>query len=282
MEGQVRAAVPQAIGTTLGSHMRRSKSKKQQLVCPYCLRAIVGRVENEHVFPASWYPDGTDPTIQRLTVPSCGPCNREFGKIEKRLWHTWGLCLSHKGDANRGIAERVISSLNPSHAKLPRDAYFREKTRDSIVARSQVLDPGSTGAFPGLGTPQVSWGRSREGLWVKGAPGLRLDAKDVEAFTRKLVRGLFFLSSGQPLPSDCTIQTFVASEESRPLWQKMIRQFKMRAQGVPPGFVFWAKVVDGCPLCSLWFFLVWGCLFLQAATLPPVLSMPTAEGCCHS
>jgi len=38
-------------------------------VCIYCQSAPAE--EWDHTLPRSWYPDGTDPKLQRLTVPSC-------------------------------------------------------------------------------------------------------------------------------------------------------------------------------------------------------------------
>lgn len=53
-------------------------------VCTYCGAEGV-KLETEHVFPESWYPDAF-PTERMITVPACTPCNRTYGQLEGRLF----------------------------------------------------------------------------------------------------------------------------------------------------------------------------------------------------
>src|SRR5262249_31905445 len=154
-------------------------------------------------------PDGTDPALPRPMVPSCRRCNGAFGKIEERLLRTWGLCLP-KGVANRGIADRAIRSVTVDRARGPRDNYYRQRTRTALMASIDFVGVDSPGTFPGMNASNVKWGPTKSGIWVKGAPALPVRADDVRAFTAKLVRGLYFLeSSGEPLPRDATILTYI-------------------------------------------------------------------------
>ncbi|MEO7735847.1 MAG: hypothetical protein ABIY55_33135 [Kofleriaceae bacterium] len=59
--------------------------------CVYCCASPV-KVEDEHVFPSSWYPDGTPPSTM-LIVPACRRCNGDFGRVEERMFLTLAMTL---------------------------------------------------------------------------------------------------------------------------------------------------------------------------------------------
>ncbi len=52
--------------------------------CPFCGKQDV-ELTREHVFPESWYPDGT-PQALMVVVPACWPCNQRHAAIESRLF----------------------------------------------------------------------------------------------------------------------------------------------------------------------------------------------------
>lgn len=237
-------------------------------VCPYCVEPIVGKVQREHVFPNSWYPDGTDSASTRPLVPSCATCNGEYGKIEARLLSVWGLGVPNDKPASKGIPRRVLRSLDPTAARGPRDIAMRDRALRATRRKRHVLPAGGAGAFPTVEKRPERWGTAKSGLWIKGAPALPLSPADVEAFTRKLVRGLFFIGNGVPLGKQVVIETFVPSRESWPEIGAMIRDKKLVSGGVPPGFVFWPAKASDNPEATLWFFRIWGAYVLGAATTP--------------
>ena len=241
------------------------------MLCPYCARPIEGRAETEHVFPASWYPDGTDSSIQRLVVPSCAGCNREYGKIEARLLRVFALGLPDDNPAARGIGERAVRALNPDDAHNAVDAYHRAKARRSIISSAKFVPLDSPGHFPGVRLDlRADWGPSSSGVWVKGARALSFRAGDLEAFAAKLVRGLFYLgSAGTPIPKEAVIQTYFAPPEVWPKCARMTQDLQMVLGGVPPGFLFWATAVSRTNYTSLWFFKIWDTFLFQAAAFRP-------------
>src|SRR4051812_38706332 len=58
-----------------------SSAPRSEVACAYCGSAPA--VDDEHVFPRSWYPDTTPSTVKRVTVPACRSCNVRFKAIEE-------------------------------------------------------------------------------------------------------------------------------------------------------------------------------------------------------
>jgi hypothetical protein len=144
---------------------------------------------------------------------------------------------------------------------------MRAKTRRSVKARVRFFAPEAVGAFPGLQASDLKRGAGPSGLWVRGAPGLTIDSKDVETFTTKLVRGLYYIGSqGTPLPASVKIKTFVPGEASRPSLQRMITDNRMVTHGIPPGFLYWVGFAEGNLLLSFWIISIWGRILLGAST----------------
>jgi hypothetical protein len=259
-----------------GGQQKERRSRPAAAICAYCVQPIEGKADREHVFPESWYPDGTDPTFQRPKVPSCHRCNRDFGKIEQSLLRTWGICLPKETDANRGISARAVRSLNPWEAKGPRDAYFRERTRDAFISSSFLAKPDVAGKFPGLDANRIGWGQTASGIWIRGPRAIPIRGEDVTVFTKKLVRGLFYILSGdKPLPADANITDLVLSKKFWPNCAQIIHQSQIRQFGVP-GFYFWPMSDLEDPYQTLWFFLIWDFIFFQAITFGPGENLMTA------
>jgi hypothetical protein len=221
----------------------------------------------EHVFPESWYPDGTASTWERPKVPSCSECNRAFGKIEERLLRTLGLCLRHGIPGTAGIPDRALRALSPKKGRNERDKFHRERAGRAVMSTVEFIPVDHPTAMPGIKPDLVEkWGQNPSGVYTKGSPALPFPKKDLDAFTRKLVRGLFFLGAeGVALPPEAVIKPFIVGEEAWPHCAQMIEQLQIPPRGVPPGFIFWARAVSRQNWTSLWFFQIWGSFFIQAA-----------------
>ncbi len=128
---------------------------KRQKHCIHCLRAT-DAPEADHVFPYSWYPDSTPPTVQRWTAPSCAGCNRKFGQLEKDLLVRLVGCIDPKSDAVSGLYARVVRSLGIDTTGLAAsEKEYRDKLRaqlrSELIPYSEVAE--LPGAIPGLGPP---------------------------------------------------------------------------------------------------------------------------------
>ena len=61
--------------------------------CIHCLVEFE-KLNWDHVFPESWYPDTTPNDLYKWKIPSCIKCNDDYGRIEKDLMIRIGLCLN--------------------------------------------------------------------------------------------------------------------------------------------------------------------------------------------
>ena len=122
--------------------------------CIHCLR-LTESPEADHVFPDSWYPDSTPPT-----VPSAGPHQATQNATGSTASSNYDLLIrlvlstDPNSDAASGLAARVFRSLGLDVEGLPE----KEKTiRDGLRARirSEFIPHGEVaelpGRIPGLG-----------------------------------------------------------------------------------------------------------------------------------
>jgi hypothetical protein len=172
----------------------------------------------------------------------------------------------------------VWRSIDPKTGRDPRDAAARANRKTRLRQSIAIVPGGESGVFPGLTARPDRWRRANAGLYMRGAPALKLSAADVQAFTRKLVRGLYVHNFGICLPRDFHIETFLISEEAWHAERGRIVQWGMERRGVPPGFEYWTYTEPGHPLDSLWYFQIWGKIRLQAATLYSEQAVALVEG----
>lgn len=103
--------------------------------CVHCLKEVEER-NSDHVFPESWYPDSTPPNLERWHVPSCIPCNADYGKLEQELLIKVGLCLDPHDAASASIVQKALRSLKPAAARNTRDAQHRLGRGKRILAQA--------------------------------------------------------------------------------------------------------------------------------------------------
>jgi hypothetical protein len=130
------------------------KSDVKTVRCIHCLK-LTEAPEADHVFPDSWYPDSTPPTVQRWTAPSCPECNRKLGQLEKDLLIRLVLGTDPNSDAASGLAAKVFRSLGldvkglPEKEKTIRDG-LRATIHSEFIPYAEVAEL-SAGRIPGLG-----------------------------------------------------------------------------------------------------------------------------------
>jgi hypothetical protein len=98
--------------------------------CAYC-STVVEKVEKEHVFPESWYPDGT-PRDRMVLVPACRKCNGDFGRIEERMLLPLALALPDDADT-QSILARATRGLDPSAGRNVQDIYHRHARAQGLM-----------------------------------------------------------------------------------------------------------------------------------------------------
>src|SRR2546427_13056683 len=71
--------------------------------CGYCGANTGPDGEGDHVLPDSFYPQCTDPRIQRLKIPSCSKCNDLWQKDEGLFVTVMTLCGLRKTPERRQL-----------------------------------------------------------------------------------------------------------------------------------------------------------------------------------
>jgi hypothetical protein len=238
-------------------------------ICAYCGEHAAA-LEDEHVFPNSWYPSSTPTGAARIKVPSCPKCNRDAGQLEERLQRSWAACIDLNNPAAIGIWDRVHRSLRAEDAHNERDAKARAGNRKKLLAAIQPIPIEQEGRFPGFAAQDPSFMLQSSGSVVVAANAISIEARHVASITEKFVRGLHFATHGSPVPTSVKIDTYVVHERA---WSEMLNSLESSTpQGVPPGFVFWHRMAKENPMFAVWYFVIWGQIFLQASTTPIDLS----------
>lgn len=169
--------------------------------CVHCLRPAEA-MEADHVFPDSWYPDTTAPTVQRWTAPSCPECNRKLGQLENDLLLRLILCIDPKAEAASGLASKALRSLGidadelTEEEKAHRDKR-KAKIRSEIMPRAEVV--GKVGGIPGLEA------QNDDAQWVIPIPwaGLSMIAE-------KIARGCEHRLRGRYVAPPYGVRTFIS------------------------------------------------------------------------
>jgi hypothetical protein len=217
-------------------------------LCIYCLGAPPE--EKDHVLPRSWYPDGTTPTVQRLTVPSCKACGARLKRAEEQvaIALVFARGFDHDHLAVAGVYERLRSTWNPAAAHSLREFERRRARMESIVGR---VRPVVTSSPEAVGAARVQV-RTAAGLWVEAALAFRFRRQDFDAVISKFVRGLHYDRTGAPLPANAKISAF-------PLPSEVIREVaQLPDRGSLSEGLRWRFYQDEHPGPSWWFFRLWG------------------------
>lgn len=247
-----------------------TKLFEKNSLCAYCAQPAEAP-EVEHVFPESWYPDGT-PQSAMLKVPSHRHCNGQLGAVEERLLRHFAMGLHPSNRTALGVQQRVFRSMNPNEAKgrteaaRLREATVRANLWKKFKKTTRVVPADEDcGAMP-VTTPYGPYMLQNEaGLWIRGKGLTRFDPNDLEQITDKFVRGIFYYRTGIPLSPDTPVRTPIISEDP---WEKLLtilNYVDWHPHVVSPAFMYWGDAVTESQ-SSLWFFLLWNTYVLCGAT----------------
>jgi hypothetical protein len=217
--------------------------------CVHCLKDVEER-NSDHVFPESWYPDSTPPNLEKWQIPSCLPCNSEYGKLEQDFLLKAGLCLDPFDSASKSIVEKALRSLKPGAARNSRDARHRRNKRDKILAEAlqgdQIPDHG---IFPGLGDRWTD---------LKEVPhALLVPAESFERITKKIVRGIYYIEDRLFIDPPYEIGFFaLPDDDGTALWKDALDRFGS-VYAREPGVVVRRAVSNEDRLYSLFEITFW-------------------------
>jgi hypothetical protein len=185
--------------------------------CVHCLKRVEER-NSDHVFPASWYPDSTPPNLEKWQIPSCIPCNADYGNLENDFLIKVGLCLDPFDQASKSVVERALRFLKPAAGRNARDAQHRLNKGRKILAEAlqgdQIPDHG---IFPGLGNRWTDLNREPVAVLVP--------AESFTRITEKIVRGFFYIEEQKFIEPPHTIDFFALAEKDGLFWEQVLDKF---------------------------------------------------------
>lgn len=223
--------------------------------CAYCTEEVRER-EAEHVFPEAWHPDGTPPSTM-IRVPSCSPCNREYGRLEERLRLPLigGLPVNHP--ATRGVLARAMRALDPNAATTVREVAHRDAQRRRFLGQFDVLGPRDAPAWHRAVQRPATLLPTPGGLLIHGVPSVRIDPNDLDAIGVKLIRGCYFHATGSSLPKTSLCEVVFPTFDPVAMTRQLIDAMQIVPFGCPPAFIVGGKVHAADTRNSVWVFELW-------------------------
>lgn len=245
------------------------KARGSQGDCIFCLSRPAR--EAEHVFPKSWYPSTTPPTVQRLTVPVCEICADEFEAAERAFKEPilMGLDPTHPDVA--GVFDHLRRSWQFDKAPSLKESVRRAATLRRLSRQVKYLVDSPNASSPWrLRVPT----RTPAGLHVMASPALHLERPVAKKICEKFVRGLHFRDVGTPLPADTPI-LFQWGKDFDPPTRASFNQLQLN-NSLAPGLRY-RVLREGDS--SFWFFHLWGQVEFAAfvGRPPPELSEQSSE-----
>ena len=228
-------------------------------LCVHCL-GWSDQLTWDHVFPESWYPDTTPRDMEKWKVPTCQPCNADYGRLEERLLVRMALALSPDDARAAGIPERALRAIDPDAAKNERDRARREALRHRILG--EIIVHGTiptTGFLPNFG-PQ-------SGVDPTVLASIRLaKPTELKRLIFKFVKGMTYVLDRKYLEPKRSIKVhFVGDEAARPVMELLNRAGTTYYRG--PGITAIRGVAPDGTRTALFAFDIWGRFKAYAAVI---------------
>jgi hypothetical protein len=153
--------------------------------CVYCRVEIA--VEREHVFPASWYPNNTPKTVQRLTVPSCRACNERWKGIEESVGHDLLMVFDPDHPDADGVLDSIMRGWDPGSTTDQREAERRSGRANAILKTTVWAKPHDRAPPLPVQLP--------DGSVALSSPAREIDSRALNDLAEKFIRGVYFRES---------------------------------------------------------------------------------------
>lgn len=149
--------------------------------------------------------------MEKWVIPSCLPCNVEYGKIERLLLQKLGMGVDPWVPGGEGIGERALRSFDPREAKGPRDLKHREGARDRMARELKTVKeiPEDATTFPNIGRIHEP---SDDGYMTMDIGQYMYEWGKIMA---KFMRGITFREYGVVIGDEYIVTTFMPSEHDK-------------------------------------------------------------------
>jgi len=152
--------------------------------CVYCLSSF-DKLQWDHVFPRLWYSTTTPQDLEKWKVPCCNDCNQRYSKLEQDLLIRLGLGVGRKDPGAQGIAEKAVNSMR-------RQGQTKKLLEEITRLKAEPIPPQSLLAnFGPYGNDQQY--------------PISIPNGELEAFVRKLIRGINYLIDRSYIENDSDI-----------------------------------------------------------------------------
>ncbi len=213
--------------------------------CVHCLQHV-DALTADHLFPRSWYPTTTPTTLEKLKFPACGPCNKEYGRLEEDLRLLLAACVDPKSDAAAGIWAKAYDSISPDKARSELDKIKRQNAQKRFLKRVREVDPSMARSA----IPEIHSDRPKGGL------ALVVPAKETHRFIEKLIRGTIYLTEGRFIEQDQEVTVSLLRPEDGDPIVRLVEQFGELSE-LGPGIRIWKAVAQDAKTNSLFIFDIW-------------------------
>ena len=216
--------------------------------CVHCIR-FFEKLTWDHVFPKSWYPDTTSPNLEKWKIPSCKPCNSEYGRLEDDLMIRIGLCLDPNDPKSLGIPQKAVRAISPQFAKDENDTLLRDaKCRQILGQASFGHNEPDHGMYPNFGN-------------VFNVPkqnqiAISISPESVRRLTEKIVRGITFLEDSRYIESPYEISFYALHDKDAFPVVSLIKRFG-KVYANEPGIIITRAVLPEDRLTSLYLIDIW-------------------------
>lgn len=227
-------------------------------ICIHCLADVPNR-NWDHVFPQGWYPDSTPPNLEKWKIPSCIPCNNQYGQIEDDLGIILSMCVDPKSAQASGIWPKSLRAIDPSQGKTEKDRQARARKKEQLlrtILKGEEI-PGH-GIYPGLGE---RWGRPRE-----EQVAIPIPAENLQKLAEKIVKGLAFIESHRLIDADTDIEHHDFNEEDAKPIEEFLKQFG-HAHSRGPGIEVVRAVISEGKISECYKITIWGEIILYVSVL---------------
>ncbi len=217
--------------------------------CIHCLNEFES-LTWDHVFPESWYPETTKVNLEKWKIPSCAPCNEEYGRIEEDLLIKLGLCLDPKENKSSGIVQKVLRSLNPQYGKNKRDKQIRQAKRSKILKNALFGDNiPEEGRYPGF-EKQLGNGKA-EKMAVLISPDY------IRKLAEKIVRGITYLDRNEFIDDPYIIDFVALLEDGNDDIHELLNKHGSITER-QPGIYIKKAVAEDDNMSSIFYIEIWG------------------------
>jgi len=224
--------------------------------CAYCTLTIE-MLEEEHVFPDSWYAQGT-PKPKMMIVPACRGCNGFYSRTDGDA-RIWVLTCEPDDPLTQDIQKSVQRSLDPRQARSDADRRSRSRRMKSLQDALCVVPDSELGrAFWSANQTRAQVTRqTSSGIYLTGKPAMRVPPLLHPIVLGKWIRGSYYYTNKGPLLPFAPWSWAAPTALGDPKRLMQMCAERMLPVFDRPEFRVWGVTTSSDPVSSFWMFALW-------------------------